>query len=198
MRGSMCRRSLSDMRSSPLPSGRHAHPSCWCMHARLKLHGSLQSDTRCHMHVISPRRPPWVRATWSRCPLPLSRPMPTPPPPAPSSLCCHPALTPWQPCSASRRRRCARTCFALHSFHDEIGRLRVAASCSQFLFVPGSRPGGCISSCAGMHQAWHPHMHPCRHASPQGVRVESVSLGQGQGPVAQRWIDEGAAQGGGD
>jgi len=32
-------------------------------------------------------------------------------------------------------------------------------------------------------------------AEEKGVRVESVSLGQGQGPVAQKWIDEGAAEG---
>ncbi len=29
----------------------------------------------------------------------------------------------------------------------------------------------------------------------QGIRVESVSLGQGQGPIAQRWIDAGAEEG---
>ncbi|KAK9812825.1 hypothetical protein WJX72_004356 [[Myrmecia] bisecta] len=34
-----------------------------------------------------------------------------------------------------------------------------------------------------------------RFAEERGVRVEAVSLGQGQGPVAQRWIDEGAKEG---
>ncbi|MEW5299251.1 MAG: hypothetical protein WDW36_002284 [Sanguina aurantia] len=32
-------------------------------------------------------------------------------------------------------------------------------------------------------------------AEDKRVRVESVSLGQGQGPVAQRWIDQGVAEG---
>lgn len=30
-----------------------------------------------------------------------------------------------------------------------------------------------------------------KFADDKGIRVESVSLGQGQGPVAQKWIDEG-------
>ena len=34
-----------------------------------------------------------------------------------------------------------------------------------------------------------------RFAEERGARVEAVSLGQGQGPVAQKWIEEGAAQG---
>jgi dynein heavy chain, axonemal len=34
-----------------------------------------------------------------------------------------------------------------------------------------------------------------KFADDRGIRVEAVSLGQGQGPVAQRWIDEGAQQG---
>ncbi len=38
-------------------------------------------------------------------------------------------------------------------------------------------------------------MHVCACVPAQGVRVESVSLGQGQGPVAQKWIDAGAAEG---
>ncbi len=34
-----------------------------------------------------------------------------------------------------------------------------------------------------------------KFAEDKGTRVESVSLGQGQGPVAQKWIDEGSQQG---
>lgn len=34
-----------------------------------------------------------------------------------------------------------------------------------------------------------------KFADDKGIRVESVSLGQGQGPVAQKWIDAGAAEG---
>jgi dynein heavy chain len=34
-----------------------------------------------------------------------------------------------------------------------------------------------------------------KFAEDRGVRVESVSLGQGQGPIAQKWITEGAQQG---
>lgn len=34
-----------------------------------------------------------------------------------------------------------------------------------------------------------------KFAEEKGRRVEVVSLGQGQGPVAQRWIDEGVQEG---
>ncbi|GFH10421.1 uncharacterized protein HaLaN_05731, partial [Haematococcus lacustris] len=34
-----------------------------------------------------------------------------------------------------------------------------------------------------------------KFADDKGIRVESVSLGQGQGPVAQRWISQGATEG---
>lgn len=34
-----------------------------------------------------------------------------------------------------------------------------------------------------------------RFAEDRGIRVEGVSLGQGQGPVAQKWIDEGIKHG---
>jgi dynein heavy chain len=34
-----------------------------------------------------------------------------------------------------------------------------------------------------------------KFAEDRGVRVESVSLGQGQGPVAQKLIEEGSAAG---
>lgn len=34
-----------------------------------------------------------------------------------------------------------------------------------------------------------------KFAEERGRRVEVVSLGQGQGPVAQRWIDEGVQEG---
>jgi len=34
-----------------------------------------------------------------------------------------------------------------------------------------------------------------KFADDRGIRVESVSLGQGQGPIAQRWIDQGIAEG---
>jgi hypothetical protein len=36
--------------------------------------------------------------------------------------------------------------------------------------------------------------YPC-NLTASGARVETVSLGQGQGPVAQRWIEDGAANG---
>ena len=48
-----------------------------------------------------------------------------------------------------------------------------------FLLSPGSDPMGVL----------------LRFAEERGARVEGVSLGQGQGPVAQKWIEEGAAQG---
>ncbi|KAI8464307.1 MAG: dynein heavy chain and region D6 of dynein motor-domain-containing protein [Monoraphidium minutum] len=48
-----------------------------------------------------------------------------------------------------------------------------------FLLSPGADPMGSL----------------LRFAEERGVRVESVSLGQGQGPVARRWVEEGAAQG---
>jgi dynein heavy chain len=34
-----------------------------------------------------------------------------------------------------------------------------------------------------------------KFADDKGVRVEAVSLGQGQGPVAQAWISEGLKEG---
>ena len=32
-------------------------------------------------------------------------------------------------------------------------------------------------------------------AGERNIRLETVSLGQGQGPVAQKWISEGAKEG---
>jgi hypothetical protein len=34
-----------------------------------------------------------------------------------------------------------------------------------------------------------------KFADDRGVRVETVSLGQGQGPVAQQWIHKGVKEG---
>ena len=60
------------------------------------------------------------------------------------------------------------------SFHDS-----TATSPLIFVLSPGSDPMAALLT----------------FAEEKGIRVESVSLGQGQGPVAQRWIDEGAKEG---
>ncbi|MEW5311650.1 MAG: hypothetical protein WDW38_003346 [Sanguina aurantia] len=56
-----------------------------------------------------------------------------------------------------------------------------STACSPLIFVlsPGSDPMTAL----------------LKLAEDKGIRAESVSLGQGQGPVAQRWIDQGVAEG---
>ena len=64
--------------------------------------------------------------------------------------------------------------------------------CAYFTPVVGrniAQRHGCVLLCSDPTAAL------LKFAEERGRRVEVVSLGQGQGPVAQRWIDEGVQEG---
>ena len=61
--------------------------------------------------------------------------------------------------------------------------------CAQFMVAMLHEENGCALLCSDPTAAL------LKFAEERGRRVEVVSLGQGQGPVAQRWIDEGVQEG---